>query len=256
MSNYVKDVKPEESDVRKRTLRKPFFSFHEDPSINSYFFEKSRDTSAVHTDGPPVPQQNAPQQTPVTPCPTSVSIGSLTPFNHGNLPAAEKEKWGTYLEVTSKMDVGPGPDHTGHCMKERLTTVSNNCPAQVYSRGGGTESQPCVGNRCLDINRFGSGPTAFIDMHRTRHPSSLLAGTGMNECSVICEQIYLCDRTGATTGKFRITRNFKADSITKQDGTSMHITTGEVLKEMVQPGVVPHGPLGDFEVTEEIKHTA
>jgi hypothetical protein len=155
--------------------------------------------------------------------------------NHANLSASEKERWATWLSAMSRMDVGPGPDHTGHCMKERLTTVSNNCPAAVYSRGA-TASQPCTGDRCLDINRYGSmgglsdGPTAFLDMHRTRAPNSLLEGTGVNSCTVVCEQKYFCDRTQPTTGTFRITRNFQAGSHIRADGTSMHITTGTVTK--------------------------
>ncbi|MGZ3766627.1 MAG: hypothetical protein ACXVA2_18330 [Mucilaginibacter sp.] len=262
------------SDADKRIRAKSFFSFHEDSNDRQPFFKSNSQSSTVHTDGlPDVQAKNAggSTQAQTAPCPSSVDIRGLAQFNHGDLPAADKEKWGTYLGVTSQMNVGPGPDHTGHCMKEKLTTVSNNCPAQVYSRGGESESQPCTGNRCLDINKYGSagdasthsmlsdGPTSFIDMHRTRHPSSLLEGSGVNACSVVCEQIYLCDRTSATTGKFRITRNYKADSFTKKDGTSMHITTGDVNKELVQSGsqpITPHGPLGDFNVTDEIKHTA
>ncbi len=134
------------------------------------------------------------------------------------------------------MDVGPGPDHSGHCMKEHLTTVSNTCPAAVYNRGG-TTSSPCTGNRCLDINRYGNmwglsdGPTAFLDMHRTRAHESLLEGTGVSSCSVVCEQTYTCDRTHATTGTFRITRNFQASTYTRpSDRTILHITTGTVTK--------------------------
>jgi hypothetical protein len=178
----------------------------------------------------------APAQSPrVTPCPTSVRVGAIVQRNHSNLSASEKEQWGTWLGAMSHMDVGPGPDHTGHCMKERLTTVSNNCPAAVYSRGG-TTTQPCAGDRCLDVNRgisswgVSDGPTAFLDMHRTRAPHSLLEGTGVSACTVSCEQTYSCDRTQPTTGTFRITRNFQASSHTKADRTTMHITTGTVTK--------------------------
>ncbi len=256
MSSYLFDKRSSCPNANKSIQRKPFFTFNEDALVNRHFFEKSPDASAVHTDGPPGPQQNVPQQAPVTPCPTSVSIGALAHYNHSNLTPAKGEEFGTYLEVMSTMNVGPGPDHTGHCMKEKLTTVSDSCPAQIYSRAGAKESQPCTGNKCLKVNSYGSGPTAFIDMHRTHDPSSLLEGSGVNACSVVCEQIYLCDRTGATTGKFRITRNYKADTFTKSDGTKMHITTGDVQKDTIQPATFPHGPLGDFEVTEEIKHTA
>lgn len=185
----------------------------------------------------PSPSQTTPAaQTPrATPCPTSVSVGAIAQRNHSNLSASEKEQWGTWLGAMSRMDIGPGPDHTGHCMKERLTTVSNTCPAAVYSRGGST-SQPCTGNKCLDINRYGNswgvsdGPTAFLDMHRTMARQSLLENTGVNACQVVCEQTYTCDRIHPTTGTFRITRNFQAGTYTRADGTTMHVTTGTVTK--------------------------
>jgi hypothetical protein len=176
-----------------------------------------------------------------TPCPTAVRIGALSPFNHSNLSAADQDTFGTYLGTTSRMDVGPGPDHSGHCMKEFLAIVSNTCPRAVYARGGET-SEPCAGNRCLDINRYGSagdsrthsmqtdGPTSFVDMHRTYNRHSLLEGTGVSNCSVVCRQIYKCDRTAATTGIFQITRNYQTSTRTRADGTSMHVTSGTVTK--------------------------
>lgn len=175
------------------------------------------------------------KQATATPCPTSVQVGAVVQRNHSNLSSSEKEQWGTWLGAMSRMDVGPGPDHTGHCMKERLSTVSNNCPASMYTRGGVT-TQPCSGDKCLDINQYGSmwgvsdGPTAFLDMHRTRARESLLDGTGVSSCAVVCEQTYTCDRTQPTTGTFRITRNFQAGSHARADGTTMHITTGTVTK--------------------------
>lgn len=181
------------------------------------------------------PTAGAPAGTSGTPCPTSVRIGAIAQRNHSDLPADQKEQWRTFLSAMSRMDVDPGPDHTGHCMKERLTTISNNCPAAVYERGGGT-TQPCTGNKCLKINQYGTmggvsdGQTAFLDMHRTRNPSSLLEGTGVNSCTVVCEQVYTCDRTYLTTGVFRITRNYQAGDYTRPDGTQMHITTGTVTK--------------------------
>lgn len=205
-----------------------------------YFFEP------VSVNGPPVIQKQETERDapPQTPCPNSVSIGTLARFNHSNLPASQKDNWGTYLGVASQMNVGPGPDHSGHCMKESLSTISNNCPAQVYDRGGRT-SEPCTGNKCLDINRYGragdgltrstvsDGPTSFLDLHRTRSRMSLLEGTNVGSCSVVCEQTYTCDRTHATTGRFRITREYQAGTHTKANNERMHITTGTVRKEIV-----------------------
>jgi hypothetical protein len=192
----------------------------------------------------PTPVQTptpTPTPTPATPCPTSVSIGTLVPFNPASLSTTDKDNYRTYLGVTSQMNVGPGPDHSHHCMKERLTTVSNSCPASVYTRGG-TVVEPCTGNRCLDINTSSSlgdgpthsmvndGPTSFVDLHRTRNTESFLDGSGVNSCSVVCEQVYTCDRTQATTGRFLITRNYVAGNHTRADGTTVSITTGTVTK--------------------------
>jgi hypothetical protein len=164
-----------------------------------------------------------------------VTVGAVTHRNHGDQSQAEQEKFRTYLSARTTMNVGPGPDHTGHCMKEQLTLVSNNCPAAVYTRtnasGDVVESQPCSGNKCLDIDRFGSGKTAFVDEHRTRVPESVLEGTGKKSCTVVCEQVYTCDRKQPTTGKFQITRNHQAGTAKRADGTSMHVTTGRVDKK-------------------------
>ena len=74
------------------------------------------------------------------------------------------------------------------------------------------------------------GPTAFVDLHRTRSTYSLLDGSGVSSCSVVCEQVYTCDRTHATTGRFLITRNYVAGTHTRADGTAVSITTGTVTK--------------------------
>jgi hypothetical protein len=174
--------------------------------------------------------------TPTNPCPTSVRVGSVAPFNHSNLSTTDKDQFGTYLGAVSRMDVGPGPNHSGHCMREQLRLQSNTCPAALTQA-----TQPCSKSDCLPINRFGSagdaltrttltdGPTAFIDLHRTRNRRSLLEGTGVSSCSIACEQIYSCNGTQAT-GSFQITRNFVAGTHTRADGTIMHITTGTVTK--------------------------
>jgi hypothetical protein len=182
---------------------------------------------------PPMPADKPPV-VPQTPCPTSVALGSVTHRNHGDLPQEEQEKFRTYLSAKATMNVGPGPDHSGHCMKEKLTSVSSDCPAKVYTRtnkaGEVTESAPCSASICLDIDRFGSGKTAFIDEHRTRVPESVLEGTGKTSCTVVCEQVYTCDRQQPTTGKFQITRKYQASTAKRADGTDMHVTTGRVEK--------------------------
>lgn len=201
--------------------------------------------SETDGNGEKQPEVESPAPTAATPCPSSVDLGQLQHFNHSNLSPANQLNYKTYLGVVSQMNVGPGPDHSGHCMKERLRTVSNNCPDQVYLRGG-RRRQPCTGNKCLDINRYGSsgdgktrsmvndGPTSFVDLHRTSYRDSLLEGTGINSCQVVCEQTYGCDRGPSTPDTFRITRTFQADSIQNERGESIHITTGRVDKTRVQ----------------------
>ncbi len=182
---------------------------------------------------PPMPADNPPAAPP-TPCPTSVALGTVTHRNHGDQSQEDQEKFRTYLSARATMNVGPGPDHSGHCMKEKLTTVSNDCPAKVYTRtnkvGDVVESEPCSAAKCLDIDRFGSGKTAFIDEHRTKVPESVLEGTGKTSCTVVCEQMYTCDRKQPTTGKFQITRKYQAGTAKRADGTDMHVTTGRVDK--------------------------
>jgi hypothetical protein len=221
---------------------KPLFNFNIRNSKDSLLIPANNRCS--HLDGEPDLMKQGGGSTSTTPCPTSVTLGALAAFNHSDLPAAQKDIWGTYLGVTSQMNVGPAPDHSGHCMKETLTTISNNCPEQVDNRGG-TSTSPCSGNKCLDINRYGSagdsatgstlsdGPTAFIDLHRTRFRTSLLEGSGARSCTVVCQQIYSCDRTHPATGIFRITRNFQADTHTKEDGSTVPITTGNIRKEAI-----------------------
>lgn len=214
-------------------------SIQPNESTQDHFYDKSaQQHNDIHTDGPP--EKEKPEKPkPATPCPDSVSIGALNHFNHSDLAESEKETIRTELGVYSQMVVGPGPDHSGHCMKEALTTISNNCPKEVYKRGD-KEVSPCSGNKCLDINRYGEfggvkdDATSFIDMHRTRFSGSLLEGTGKNDCEVVCEQVYTCDRKGATKGKFRITRKYKAGTFTPKGKAKIHITTGSVEKKLVK----------------------
>ena len=223
-------------DLQQHKTSKPFWKNGID-SASAFFFKPQ------HTNGPPDVQKPPPSK-PSTLCPASVSIGELKEFNHSNLSADEKENWGTYIGVTSKMNVGPGKDHSGHCMKEKLTTTSNNCPEQVHTRNG-EKVEPCTGNKCLDINTGSTAgdpltgstvtddKTSFIDLHRTRNKTSLLEGSGVKSCSVVCEQNYSCDRKHPTNEKFRITRNYKLDTHKKKDGSVMSITTGSIKKELI-----------------------
>jgi hypothetical protein len=162
------------------------------------------------------------------PCPTSVRIGAVRQFNHGNISPDNQEKYRTYLSNISTMNVGPGPDHTGHYMQELLITVSNNCPAKLTKA-----SAPCSGHDPLPINK----PTSFVDGHVTKSAQSFLEGTGVNSCSVVCEQRYFCDSLigPKATGVFRITRNYQAGTYKNLGGNIVHITTGTVEKTEV-PG--------------------
>jgi hypothetical protein len=181
------------------------------------------------------PTTTNPSPTSGTPCPTGVRIGAVAPRNHSSLSIGDKDKYLTYIGAVAKMDLDPGPDHTGHCMKEKVTLKSNTCPADFYTKGD-KEIEPCSGNKCLDVNNgsqwgLSTDAKSFLDFHRTISTNaSLLEGTGVNACKVECEQTYSCDRRYPTTGKFLITRNFQAGTYTKSNGTTVHITTGSVTK--------------------------
>jgi hypothetical protein len=175
------------------------------------------------------------QRSATNQCPTSTSLDTYSPFNHSNLAPSEQAKFRTYLGTLVRHSLSPGPDHTGHCAKEELSTVSTDCPA------GMTSIDFCSKSDCLPVNRPGqdkptgtslpSNPKAFLDLHRTTSTRSILEGTGKNSCRVVCEQKYHCDSLGAPVlGTFRITRNFRADTSTPPGGSPQHITTGEVEK--------------------------
>ena len=199
----------------------------------------------------PAQQQQQPATQPATPpsaaagttpCPASVAVGQALPFGHGDLSPSEKDNWRTYLGVVSLMNVGPGPDHRNHCLREHLSsvTVANSCPPSVA-----TATNACSRHWCLDVGRYGTAgdaathrmvsdsPTSFVDLHKTsKRDVSLLEGTGVSSCSLACQQTYTCDsaRGPATTGVFTITRNFVASTHQKADGTTVHITTGSATK--------------------------
>ena len=181
------------------------------------------------------PGQLQRQQPPAVPsghpCPTSVSLGSVRQYNHGNISSDRKERYRTYLSNIATMLVGPGPDHTGHCMQEALTSVSNSCPAALT-----TASAPCSAHDCLPITG-----TSFVDGHVTHSAQSYLEGTGVNSCSVVCEQRYYCDTLAGllASGTFRITRNYQAGTYTRTDGSTVHITTGTVDKTAAPQAPAP-----------------
>lgn len=172
------------------------------------------------------------------PCPTSARLDTVRQFNHSNLPASAKARYKTYLGAISRINLLPGPDHTGNCMKEELSLLANTCPTSLTSR-----TNPCSAQKCLPLNRGGTdgptrtglaaSPTSFIDIHRSRNRRlSFLEGTGVNSCSYTCRQRYYCNSYSGprVAGTFLVTRNFQASSYTPPGGTSMHITTGTVTK--------------------------
>jgi len=172
--------------------------------------------------------------------PSGITLKEAKPFGHGDLKTDDlKQKWRTYVGSTTLMQVTPAGDYTGHCVKEYLTEESNTCPARFADL---RKEGFCTESKCLDFARYGTagdpetgktttdGPDSFLDRHRTRHPESLLEGTGKNECSVVCHQRYAFDRK-TDLGSYYIIRNFRADKYSPPSATSpVHITTGEVRK--------------------------
>ena len=201
--------------------------------------------------------------------PSSIKLKESKPFGHGDLKDdALKKKWRTYIGATTLLQVTPAGNYKGHCVKEYLTEVSNTCPTRFKEL---RKSSFCTASKCLDFDRWknagdastgkttSDGPDSFLDRHRTRHPESLLEGTGKNKCSVVCHQLYKYDRK-KTIGAFYIIRNFRAGSYTPT-GTkaTLHITTGDVQKvqapvkipskkdfaKQVAPGLKKRGKLLD-----------
>jgi hypothetical protein len=172
--------------------------------------------------------------------PTGITLKESKPFGHADLQTDElKAKWRTYIGAATSLQVTPAGNYKGHCAKEFLTEVANTCPPRFTELRSGNF---CTGDKCLDFDRYGSsgdagagkmvtdGPDSFTDLHRTRHPQSLLEGTGKNTCSVVCHQRYKFDRQH-DLGSFYIIRNFRASSYTPPGSKdALHITTGDVQK--------------------------
>lgn len=173
--------------------------------------------------------------------PTGIKLKEAKPFGHGDLISdGLKKKWRTYIGSTTLMQVTPSGNYKGHCVKEYLTEVANTCPSRFTQLR--KDAKFCTESKCLDFDRWGragdastkkmvsDGPDTFLDRHRTRHPQSLLEGTGKKQCSVVCHQLYKYDRK-KTLGAFYVIRNFKAGSYTPTGTkTALHITTGDVQK--------------------------
>lgn len=172
--------------------------------------------------------------------PSGIILKEAKPFGHADMRSDElKAKWRTYMGSTTLMQVTPSGNYKGHCVKEYLAEVANTCPARFSELRKGAF---CTESKCLEFDRYGTagdpdtgmtvtdGPDAFIDRHRTRHPESLLEGTGKSQCSVVCHQRYKYDRKH-DLGSFYVVRNFRADKYTPPGSKdALHITTGEVQK--------------------------
>jgi hypothetical protein len=172
--------------------------------------------------------------------PTGIGLKEAKPFGHADLKDDSlKQKWRTYIGSTTLMQVTPSGDYKEHCTKEYLTEIANTCPSRFSEL---RKEEFCTESKCLEFGRWGTsgdpetgkvvtdGLDTFIDRHRTRHPESLLEGTGKDKCSVVCHQRYKFDRKN-DLGSFFVIRNFRADKYTPSGSkTALHITTGEIQK--------------------------
>jgi Domain of unknown function (DUF4157) len=206
--------------------------------------------------------------------PTGISLKGIKSFGHADLKDEEdKKKFLTNIGAVTLMQLTPGGDYTagqkrGDCTKEFLTEVANTCP---------TPAKPfCGGDRCLEVGKntntgdpqtgmlFNEGPDTFVDRHIARYDTSLLAGSGKSQCSVVCHQTYkyrtVPDRQYHDLGSFYIIRNFRAGSFTPTGSTTpLNITTGSIQKvpaaasapskddfaKTIAPGLVRSGALVD-----------
>lgn len=168
-------------------------------------------------------------------CPDTVEIGdtkAIPAFNKTMLDAG----WMTYFGLVTSMKVGPKSSYDA-CITEVLKQEENTCGSQ----GNMADYEPCspkkycmkVGEACggddLTDTKFPCSNTAFVDLHKTARPNSILEGSGKTECKVKCLQRYGCG--GKEIGRFYITRNFKLGEF--KDGTKkIAITTGSIQKEV------------------------
>jgi hypothetical protein len=207
-------------------------------------------------DGPATPLPTSAQAAPArpaTPCPKLASLGQTAGFNHSNLPAGQRMTVRTYLGLLTRINLSPEANYrglTGGCIQEQVTPFGGNCPPSVMA-----QLRPCTKHDCLPIARPGldqatgtslsADQSSFLDLHRTRHEPSVLAGSGVNSCSYTCFQRYFCpDRPDTPIGAFTITRNLQAATYTPPGGGApIHITTGTVDKQDLTP---PPPPKGDF----------
>lgn len=191
----------------------------------------------------PIPSQSIPTGTP---CPTSIRVGQILRVGHNQATRTNRSAFRTYFFGIAKMELGPGPDHSRHCMQEHLRFVSTDCPRKVTDA-----IRPCSKHDCLQVNSKSGGrypggsinddETSFLDEHSTHNAQSLLEGTGVQSCQTICDQTYSCDSAlnpiiGPT---FRITRTFQAGTDTLPNGSQVHVTTGNVDKTELSPPAPP-----------------
>jgi hypothetical protein len=170
-----------------------------------------------------------------TKCPDTAVLSSSYPikFHKSYFP-----KFRTWLRLMSYIKVGPKASYKS-CIYEQLKVVKDTCGTKggfgLLRNGGMWKGKPkkgrkaCAGTkRCFPVGEKGArghtGPNIFIDRHTTNLPFSLLKGSGMKQCTIKCLQHYTCGGK-KLTGKFYVTRNFKASTINKE-----HVTAGTITK--------------------------
>lgn len=173
--------------------------------------------------------------------PTGIELAGNDRNSYSTLPSASQARYRTYIQNQTLMRLLPTGDYRHGCVKEFLTTASTTCPTS----GLWAERNGCSGDKCLRPAQYGrlgtqtDGPDTFFDNHRTRHPDSILEGTGLNACSEVCHQRYKfrADSNPGTyrdLGSFYIIRNFRADTVTDGEGNRVHVTTGSINKVPAQ----------------------
>lgn len=98
--------------------------------------------------------------------------------------------------IIAEMQVGPSTTNWNLTqISETISTVTNSCPANVGSCGGGPAFT--VGDNDSGIDSINGVPTpavpnAFYDNHNVTSAKNLLAVANRASCSVTCSQVYTC----------------------------------------------------------------
>jgi len=160
----------------------------------------------------------------VVPCPSTVSISSTTQEDLSKV----LNQYKTGVGINTMMLVGPpGTGYNGAIVTETLTTISNDCPLDIYQcehPGSHTFTVGLVGPFTLtDGTRIPGQPNMMQDEHVSVSDVSQLDHDGINSCTAVCQQTYSC-AGNSLSPSFRITRSYTKGTLNGQAVTNVSVT--------------------------------